>query len=223
MNTFYLPDFYPSIFEQSETFIVIGAFDGVNHDDFLTRVKSKTNKTNNKIIFVEPVPRFYAQLLENVSSLSDFEVVCENVGISNVQESVEMVYVKPDLLGKYGWYIEGCSCVVDNNTPINIYMKEVEENDIERLTINTITFNDLLSKNNLTNVDFLQIDTEGYDERIVDSIDFSQFNIKFLKFEKHYLSEGFIDTFVNKLEPLNYSYYWDGENYYFVKNNLIGL
>ena len=81
-------------------------------------------------------------------------------------------------------------------------MKEVEEFDIDREEITTITFNDLLSKHDLPTIDFLQIDTEGYDERILNIIDFGVLEIKFIKFEKHYLSEGFIENFINKLEVL---------------------
>lgn len=100
-------------------------------------------------------------------------------------------------------------------------MKDVEEIDIDREEITTITFNDLLNKHGLSNIDFLQIDTEGYDERILNTINFEVMDVKFIKFEKHYLSEGFIEGFVNKLEVLDYSYYWDNDNYYFVKNSLI--
>jgi len=100
-------------------------------------------------------------------------------------------------------------------------MKDVEEIDIDREKITTIMFDDLLSKHGLISIDFLQIDTEGYDERILKTIDFNKLHINFIKFEKHYLSEGFIEDFINKLEVLDYSYYWDNDNYYFVKNTII--
>jgi FkbM family methyltransferase len=221
MNTFNLPELETLIYEKTNSFIIIGAFDGESHDNFFTKIQEKSNKNNNTIIFVEPVKKYFNELIKRVNSLIDYNVICENTAISDKIESIEMVSVKPNLLDKYGWYIEGCACVVENNIPLNIYMKEVEEFDIDREEITTITFNDLLSKHDLPTIDFLQIDTEGYDERILNIIDFGVLEIKFIKFEKHYLSEGFIENFINKLEVLNYSYYWDNDNYYFVKNSLI--
>jgi FkbM family methyltransferase len=221
MKTFNLPELETLIYENTNNFIVIGAFDGESHDNFFSKIQEKSNKNNNLIIFVEPIQKYFNELNNKISSLVGYDVVCENVAISDKFETIEMVSVKPNLLGKYGWYIEGCACVVENNTPLNIYMKDVEEVDIDREKIPTITFDNLLSKHNLTTIDFLQIDTEGYDERILKTIDFEKSNIKFLKFEKHYLTEGFIENFVNKLEVLDYSYYWDSDNYYFVKNSII--
>jgi len=221
MNTFNLPELETLIYEKTNSFIIIGAFDGESHDNFFTKIQEKPNKNNNTIIFVEPVEKYYNELTKKVSSLVNYNVICENTAISDKVESIEMVSVKPNLLDKYGWYIEGCACVVENNTPLNIYMKEVEEIDIDREEITTITFNDLLFKHGLPTIDFLQIDTEGYDERILNTINFESLNIKFIKFERHYLSEGFIEVFINKLEVLDYSYYWDNDNYYFVKNSII--
>ena len=221
MDTFNLPELVNKIYEQSKTFLVIGAFDGDSHDDFFSKILEKSNKENNKIIFVEPIKKYFDRLTSKVQILTDYTVICENTAISDKIETVDMVSVKPNLLDKYGWYIEGCACVVENDSPINIYMKEVSEEDIDRESINTITIHGLLSKHNLTSVDFLQIDTEGYDERILNTIDFTVTPINFIKFEKHYLSEGFIESLINKLEVLDYSYYWDSDNYYFVKNTII--
>lgn len=221
MNTFNLPDEINKIYEKSKIFVVIGAFDGVSHDDFFIKIKEKSNKNENKIIFVEPIKKYYNQLLNKIGDLLEFNVVCENFAISDKIDIVNMVSVKPNLLDKYGWYIEGCACVVENGEPINIYMKNVEKNDIDMESINTITIYDLLSRHNLINIDFLQIDTEGYDERIINSIDFKKTSVNFIKFEKHYLTDGFIESLIDKLKFLDYSYYWDNDNYYFVKNFVI--
>jgi FkbM family methyltransferase len=221
MNTFNLPELESLIYEKTNTFVVIGAFDGESHDNFFGRIQDKTNKNNNTIIFVEPIKKYFEELLKKVELLIGYNVICENVAISDKSEFIDMVSVKPNLLDKYGWYIEGCACVVENDVPLNIYMKTVDKSDVDTERITAITFDELLSKNNLETIDFLQIDTEGYDERILETIDFNKTNIKFLKFEKHYLGEGFIEKFINKLEVLDYSYYWNSDNYYFVKNSVI--
>ena len=44
----------------------------------------------------------------------------------------------------------------------------------------------------------MQIDCEGYDARIVNTIDLNKYNIQTLKFEIHYLEDNFIDDFAKK-------------------------
>lgn len=221
METFNLPELEQKIFNKLKNFVVIGAFDGESHDNFFEKIRNKNGTSHSKIIFVEPVKKYYDLLTQKISSLKNVDIICENVGISNKNENVIMVSVKPNLLDKYGWYIEGCACVVENGVPINIYMQTVEKNDLDYEHITCITFNELLNRNNLSKVDFLQIDTEGYDERIIKTIDFETNDISFIKFEKHYLTEGFIEGFQVKLFELGYVVYWDSDNYYFLKKTIL--
>ena len=221
MEKFNLPKLEQKIYNKLKNFIVIGAFDGESHDNFFDKIKQKSNKKDNKIIFVEPIKRFYDNLTQNVLSINDVEVICENVGISDKNEDVTMATVNPNVLYKYPSYIEGCTCVVENGTPINTFIQQVDDGDLIYEKLSCITFNDLLFKHNFLDVDFLQIDTEGYDERIVKSINFDSFNIKFIKFEKFYLTEGFIDEFTSKISHLDYVTYSDEMNHYFLKKTLL--
>ena len=220
MGNFDLKNFESKIYNDCESFVVIGAYDGESHDTFFQRIMEKENK-GNTIIFVEPVEKCFDKLLDKVNKLDEFNVICEKSAISNTTETVTMSSVKLDKMANYPWYIEGCSCVVENGEPINIYMKEVPNEDLDFETINTLTFDDLLGKYSLDNIDFLQIDTEGYDERILRSIDFSKYNIKFLKFELYYLSEGFLDEFRVQMDELGYSIYSDRDNCHFVKTSIV--
>jgi FkbM family methyltransferase len=221
MEKFNLPKLEQKIYDKLKNFIVIGAFDGESHDNFFDKIKQKSNKKDNKIIFVEPIKRFYDNLTQNVLSINDVEVICENVGISDKNEDVTMATVNPNVLYKYPSYIEGCTCVVENGTPINTFIQQVDDGDLIYEKLSCITFSDLLFKHNFLDVDFLQIDTEGYDERIVKSINFDSFNIKFIKFEKFYLTEGFIDEFTSKISHLDYVTYSDEMNHYFLKKTLL--
>jgi FkbM family methyltransferase len=221
MENFNLPKLEQKIYNKLKNFIVIGAFDGESHDNFFEKIKQKTNKKDNKIIFVEPIKRFYDILTQNVLSINDVEVICENVGISDKNEDVTMATVNPNFLHKYPSYIEGCTCVVENGIPINTFIQQIEDGDLIYEKLRCITFDNLLSKHNFSDVDFLQIDTEGYDERIVKSINFNSLDIKFIKFEKFYLTEGFINEFTVKLEHLDYVTYSDEMNHYFLKKTLL--
>lgn len=48
----------------------------------------------------------------------------------------------------------------------------------------SMTFNDLCRKYGITHIDFLQIDTEGYDAEIIKSIDFDKISIDEIKYEQ---------------------------------------
>lgn len=55
---------------------------------------------------------------------------------------------------------------------------------IEMKCNNSITFNTLCSNFNIREIDYLQIDTEGFDSEIIKSIDFNKHKIQVLRYEK---------------------------------------
>lgn len=210
---------HQKVFNNLQTFLIIGAFDGLSHDTFFEKINN-TIKKNKQIIFVEPVKKSFDKLINNISLIQNANISCEQAAVSDIQNEITVVSVKEEKLNSYPWYINGCSCVVENNKPINIYMKDINPDDCDFEQIQTITFKDLVSKYKLLNLDYLQIDTEGYDQRILDSIDFSQYDIRFLKFELHYLSDGWLDQFISKMEVHNYLLYKNHEDCYLIKEEL---
>jgi hypothetical protein len=82
----------------------------------------------------------------------------------------------------------------------------------------TIPF--LLSKNGFSEIDYLQIDTEGYDQRIVSSLDLEALGVKYLRFEKHYCTNSFLEEILEKSYALGYSSYIDWD-VHLVKTHLI--
>ncbi len=172
-----------------KTFVIIGAMDGITHDDIFNKIKDIDDA---KIIFVEPIPYHFMQLCDNVRVMKG-EVYCECTAISDIKERVDIAYVHPLDLHNYDYYINGCSSVIVDGLPINNFMKDVDKEHLSKRTLITTTFDKLMEKYRIQEVDYLQVDCEGYDERIIDSIDFNEWNIKEVKFEKHYLSDGFYD------------------------------
>ena len=55
--------------------------------------------------------------------------------------------------------------------------------DVVKQQLPCMTLNSLCEKHNITQVDFLKIDTEGYDCHIINSIDFKKLHISFILFE----------------------------------------
>jgi FkbM family methyltransferase len=181
-----------------KTFVIIGAMDGISHDNIFDKIKDIEDA---KIIFVEPIPYHFMQLCENVKVMKG-EVYCECTAVSDIKERVEIAYVATYDLHNYEHYISGCSSVIVDGLPINTFMKDVDKSHLSKYSLMTTTFDKLMEKYRIQEVDYLQVDCEGYDERIIDSIDFNEWNIKEVKFEKHYLSDIFYDRL--KIEYKNY-------------------
>ena len=57
-----------------------------------------------------------------------------------------------------------------------------------QITVQCVTLQDLLVKHNITDLDLLQIDAEGYDYEILKSIDFQRIKPRFINFEHALLS-----------------------------------
>lgn len=132
------------IYTNLKTYIIIGAMDGIKHDRVFNYLG---DRIDYKAIFVEPVEHHFYNLLENVTKLKG-EIYCEKSAVSNKNETVEIVSLSPKYYSNYPHFFVGCSSIIENNSPINIFMKGVKSEHRIINTINTITFTDLLNKYN---------------------------------------------------------------------------
>lgn len=169
-----------------KNYVIIGAMDGISHDNIFDRLK---NETDYQAYFIEPVPYYFNKLKENVKQLSNARA--SNFFISDTDESVEMAYVKPEWISKDSSFLDGCSSLVENGKPLNRYLKELPKSIIETIFISAITFDQYCEWYDIKDIHYLQIDTEGCDERILNTIDLEKYNVKELKFENHYISDTF--------------------------------
>jgi FkbM family methyltransferase len=94
------------------------------------------------------------------------------------------------------------------------------KNDMVKITSTGITFDKICSSHGITNIDYLQIDTEGFDSEIIKMIDLSKYKINRIRFEKwgfktecftdyhkqkaHELGINGMNTAINKLKEYNY-------------------
>jgi FkbM family methyltransferase len=58
------------------------------------------------------------------------------------------------------------------------------KNDMVKISSTGITFDKICSIHGITNIDYLQIDTEGFDSEIIKMIDLSKYKINKIRFEK---------------------------------------
>jgi FkbM family methyltransferase len=212
------------ILQNLDTHLIVGAMDGISHDEYFTWVAEKQNRRDTKVVFVEPIKEYVERLKENSLKLDIpvdnlyFEQCC----ISDKEETVDFAYFTfSSPVGTKPWYIDGCSSVVENGEPLNTHLAtDVDRRDliITQMQCTTVPF--LLSKNGFSEIDYLQIDTEGYDQRIVSSLDLEALGVKYLRFEKHYCTNSFLEEILEKSYALGYSSYIDWD-VHLVKTHLI--
>ena len=184
--------------------VVIGAHSGI----WLTTLFEEYK--NKKILLVEPVPY-------NVNLLKSNTAIYQNVWIeaSAVAEKSEIkkfYFVKPEAIKKLGkhWASEIGSFNKNHILNHNNKRFSVTDSDIQEADIQYLTFSDLIKKHSILSIDLLQIDAEGSEFVILDSIDFEKIQINKIIFEfKHFdgtFKEGpKLELIKEKLVNFNYS------------------
>ncbi len=208
MNKFNYADYQHKIPDVLNTFLIIGAMDGIKHDTFYSKILTKKNK---KIIFVEPVLYYFNILKENVKKIVDSEVTCLNFAVSNIEETVKFNYVNPPSIKKYKGFVDGCSCVVENGTPLNRFIREIDPSDLIEIEIKCSTVESILNSQGWSSVDYVQIDTEGYDQRIVNALNVQKFDIKFLQFERSYADPIFVKKYTEEMSQKGFYFDVNGD------------
>ena len=161
--------------------VVIGAHSGV----WLTSLLDEYQ--NQNIILVEPVPYNIALLKENTAKYNNITI--ETSAISERNEIKKFYYVKPDAVEKLGKHWASGIGSFDKQHILNHKNKRflVSETDIEQIDIQYLTFSNLIEKYSISSIDLLQIDVEGAECQILNSINFEKIEIKKIIFEfKHF-------------------------------------
>ena len=161
--------------------VVIGAHSGV----WLTSLFEEYQ--NQNVLLVEPVPYNISLLKENTAKYNNINI--ETSAVSEKNEIKKFYYVKPDAVKKLGKHWASGIGSFDKQHILNHKNKRflVSETDIEQIDIQYLTFSNLIEKYSISSIDLLQIDVEGVEFEILNSIDFEKIEIKKIIFEfKHF-------------------------------------
>ena len=161
--------------------VVIGAHSGIWLSSLLEKYKDQNT------LLVEPVPYNIKLLKENTLKYKNVKI--ETSAISKKTENKKFYFIKPESITSLGkhWASEVGS--FDKKHIINHKKKrfDVSDSDIEEIKIQYLTFSDLLAKYDILSIDMLQIDAEGSEFEIMDSINYKDIKINKIFFEsKHF-------------------------------------
>jgi FkbM family methyltransferase len=160
-----------------DTFILqIGAMDGKTFDP----VYEYVTQHNWPGLMIEPVAEHFIQLQKNYENYP--KVRCVNVAIAE-HEGLQTLYRIPSQHIKDAqvpkWGLGASSFYKDRNA---LAFKEVEPYVIEEeVTCNTLA--NTIKSYDITSIDILQIDTEGYDFHILKQVDFTRFKPAIINME----------------------------------------
>ena len=174
--------------------VVIGAHHGFWLEDEVLKV-------NKDVLLVEPVDYNYLVLKKSFSTLKN--IFFDKTFISARDgDKINFYYVKENSISKLGKHWASGIGSFSKKFILDHKSKrfKIEENDIDEIKIQSITFNELCGKYNISMIDKLLIDAEGSEKKIIESIDYKKIIIKELVFEYKHLDDTFF--FKNNLKKL---------------------
>ena len=167
--------------------VVIGAHFGVWLEDKINKYE------NDNILLVEPVPYNNKILKEKFSKKSNI-FICENA-IFSENKIKKFFFVKEESIHKLGKHWASGIGSFDKQHILNHRNKRflISEDDIGEIDIEYIDFNKLVQKYQIKSIKNLQIDVEGAEFEILNTIDFTKIDIKRLQFESKHFDGTFFE------------------------------
>ena len=161
--------------------VVIGAHSGIHIKDLISEY------ANQKVLLVEPVPYNY-KILENDYKNNENIFISRNAIFDEAKKD-NFYHVKKDSIKKLGKHWASQIGSFDKNHILNHKNKrfDIKDDDIQITEVEFITFQDLVKKYSINSINKLQIDVEGAEYKIMNSIDYNKIKIKNIFFEsKHF-------------------------------------
>lgn len=184
---FYNPKFF---------FIQIGANDGKRFDPIFEIV----SELNLSGLVIEPIKEYFEDLVRNYSG--SVNVIPINKAIYS--ESIELKMFKHIRDREAPDWVNGIASIQKEH-----YKKSgINEKNIIEEVVNAITYDKLFNDYNVSNIDLLVVDTEGYDYDLIKMFPFEKYRPKIIYFE-HDLKENVMtkEQFVEILTLLTLNRY----------------
>jgi FkbM family methyltransferase len=182
------------------TFIEVGANDGKMGE----ALREFILKYHWKGILIEPQPDVFERLKANYAGLDD-EFSFENVAISSNPAPIQM-YRSPTQKGD-----QGSNTLATADQKIAAKTLGLKSDELEKITVPTARLDDIVEKHGVTSLDILQIDTEGLDWDVLQTLDLTKTRPYLIRFEHGHLSPAVIGKMTEYLNehgyPVNFGGY----------------
>ncbi len=160
-------------------------------------------------IVIEPVKHYYDKLPKYPN------IKYENIAISNKVGTSKINYIDPEIIkNKSQEWLKGISSLEGKSGPLSFSENSFMKENIIEQTVETNTLQNICDKYSVDKIDFLKIDTEGYDFTVLQSIDLDKVNVKMIKIEHKHLDSSPI---IEHLQNNNYLVYIETDDIYAIK------
>lgn len=179
-------------------FIQIGGNDGI-YVDPIHRFYSKNSKWGGYIF--EPNPVSFSRLEINLKDCKE-RIFAVNKGISN----------KNGIMKMFTSYDENSrQDLAVSSFQKKIFLKQkTHKSRTKEILVETITISEFLEKLGWNDFDLLQVDTEGHEYEIFETLDLTRFRPKIMQIETGHLSPKKISALTKKIASANFYIYWGG-------------
>lgn len=151
----------------------------------------------NLLLLVEPFA-IHNETIKSCYAKYSGRLKIENIVISDREDETIQLWYHPDDL-RHSNAGELASLNKQHSTHIRSHYSI---DDVTYLSCSNYTINKLFDKYNISTIDLLYIDTEGFDDKIIYSIDFTKYTIKTIYYENLHIDK---ETLRNYLKTQNYS------------------
>ena len=178
-------------------FVQIGAHDGTQLDPLRDAILT----TEWRGVMVEPLPFVFERLAERYARHP--RISLENVAIGESDGSLPFHYI-PEAEGLWRWYDALGSFRREVVLSHESFIPDVADR-IRTVPVDCVTFDTLCARHDIDTIDLVQIDTEGYDARVLASIDLGRYRPSIVMFEHLHLPPDEKDAATARLVDSGYS------------------
>jgi FkbM family methyltransferase len=153
-------------------FVEIGANDGIRYDPLYRWVTTRRVRG----LVVEPLPDLFEELRANYAAFPEVTPVC--VALHRTEREIDLYRVDP----RHTDLLEGKKCIASVH-PEHHKRTGAPTEHIVRERVQCLTFDELLAQHQVSRIDCLQIDVEGYDGEILRMVDLERWRPAVVRFE----------------------------------------
>ena len=185
-----------------DTLIQVGANDGIRFDELKKYIK----KEDVKSILIEPVNDYYNKLKESYSNNSN--IFLENCAVTETKGEINIYKVNKDFISIYDDHVRGINSLDRNH----LIKHKIKPKHISLEKVKCMSINDIILKHNISKLDLVYIDAEGYDGNIVINLLEITEQKPIIIFEFIHIEHNIFKIVMNRLNENGYKCFKVNEN-----------
>jgi len=177
---------------RDHTFVVVGANDGITNDP----IHPFARKYQWRGVLIEPVPMYYEQLVENSRGLA---VKAVNVAVHATLRMMPFHYLEDDPGSPLPAFARGLGSF--DRAKVLSSAAEIQgvEDRLRQIQVPCRRLDEIVAESQMSTVNIVVIDAEGYDHEIVPQIRFDEWTTHTVIFEHKHLPAGALEGVLRTL------------------------